>query len=526
MKLLYLCLTFSCYLLWSPLNMFGQTVGHVDHAFGEKGFVSLNEDASPEDPHCLGTQTDGKILIAGKAYKDDKESLFISRLFEDGSVDLDFGYNGRVDLGIEGEIRDIKAPDLEHIYITGHITTSRKDKDFLLIRLNIDGSIDKDFASQGRKILNLGGTDEAYSLTFQEDGKLLLAGNTYAQSWIQRDFAIVRLEPNGTIDWGFGNGGIKRIDVGKYDSFQDLLVQEDGKILVCGYTKPERFTKFAVFRLDSDGNPDPRFDGDGIKIMDIGVENGFCEGMALDKDQNILLMGHTRRNQYARGFDFVVIKLFPNGMFDRGYGNDGSGISYIDLGGTEYATGMHIQQDGNLLLMGTSNHKVTVVRINELGKLDKSFGTSGQLTNENFKLGREKLYDFTIQDNNKILLAGMADEAPFVSRVHGNPDIMGLEEILMSPWEGGLSKSKRYASLSLSNDFSFNVWLEGEHYPDSQGLYLSHGSGAEAILPIRAFAAERAYLQIGQNCKLTALWDTEDKLHIYLNGKYAYTFSE
>lgn len=525
MRFLLVCLTFSCCLLSSPYGAFAQLVGHLDQTFADHGFAKLDEDASTEDPHCLATQPDGKILIAAKTYKEDKDIVFISRLFEDGTVDKSFGINGKVELEIEGEIRDIKAPNMDFIYLTGHIA-SRKDKDFLLMRLKIDGALDTDFGEKGKRVLNLGGTDEAFSLTIQKNGKLLLAGNTYAQSWTQRDFAIVRLKPNGNTDYEFGNGGIKRIDVGKYDAFQQLLIQDDGKILVCGYTKPDRFTKFAVFRLDDDGNPDPRFDGDGIKILDIGVENGFCESMALDKDQNILLMGHTRRSQQSRGFDFVVIKLFPNGMLDRGYGSAGTGISYIDLGGTEYATGMSMQEDGNLLLMGTSNHKVTVVRINEYGRKDLSFGKNGQMSHNNFKLGREKLYDFTIQENNKILLAGMANEEPYVSRVNGNPDIMGISEILMTPWEGGLSKSKRFASLELSSDFSFNIWLEGEHIPSKDSFIAGPRTGAQAILPIRAFAAERAYLQIGKNCKLTALWDTEDNLHVYLNGKYAYTFSE
>lgn len=525
MKFLFVCLTFSCVLLSSQFTATAQTVGHLDESFAQKGYADLDKDAAPEDATCLTTQPDGKILIATKTYKDEKDFVVISRLFEDGSVDTSFGTKGKVEIELNGEIRDIMAPEPNSIYLTGHVT-SLKDKDFLLIRLDGKGELDTSFGDEGKIELNLGGTDEAHSLTIQADGKLLLAGNTYAQSWIQRDFAIVRLKVDGRVDYEFGNGGIKRIDVGKYDSFQQLLVQEDGKILVCGYTKPDRFTKFAVFRLDSDGNPDPRFDGDGIKILDIGIENGFCEGMVLDKDQNVLLMGHTRKNQQARGFDFVVIKLFPNGMLDRGYGAEGTGISYVDLGGTEYATGMHIQPDGNILLMGTSNHKITVVRINEYGNKDASFGNDGQLAQENFQLGREKLYDFAVQDDNKILLAGMANEKPFVSRVHGNPDIMGISEILMSPWEGGLSKSKGFAKLELSRDFSFNVWLEGEHLPAENSFILSKNTGAQAVLPIKAFAAERAYLQIGDNCKLTALWDTEDKLHVYLNGKYVYTFIE
>ncbi|MEM6802798.1 MAG: hypothetical protein AAF696_15420, partial [Bacteroidota bacterium] len=365
MKLLTLCLTFSCFLFFCPTTSLGQSVGHIDHSFGEKGVVGLDGDVSPDEAHCVSVQLNGKILTAGKAYKEETEVLFVSSFFSDGTPELEFGENGRIDFDIEGEIKDIQATPSGLIYLSGYIATSRKDKDFLIIRLLRNGSIDETFGKNGRLELNLGGTDEAHAITFQRDGKLLIAGNTYAQSWIQRDFAIVRLHTDGRLDREFGNGGIKRIDVGKYDSFQDFLVQEDGKILVCGYTKPERFTKFAVFRLDEDGNPDPRFDGDGIKIMDVGVENSFCEGMALDNDQNILLMGHTRRSQFDRGFDLVVIKLFPNGMIDRGYGGEGSGISFIDLGGTEYATGSYMQPDGNLLLMGTSNHKVTVVRLDE-----------------------------------------------------------------------------------------------------------------------------------------------------------------
>ena len=66
-------------------------------------------------------------------------------------------------------------------------------------------------------------------------------------------FVVVKLHKGGNLDESFGNGGIKRIDIDKYDDFRDMVLQPDGKIIVAGYTKPGKFNEFAIFRLDDQG---------------------------------------------------------------------------------------------------------------------------------------------------------------------------------------------------------------------------------------------------------------------------------
>ena len=70
----------------------------------------------------------------------------------------------------------------------------------------------------------------------QSDGKILLAGKAaYSGGGVQ--FAIYRLEDDGTRDSSFWSGGLQTIYVGDYNVYdvQDLMIQPDGRILLGGY---------------------------------------------------------------------------------------------------------------------------------------------------------------------------------------------------------------------------------------------------------------------------------------------------
>ena len=150
-----------------------------------------------------------------------------------------------------------------------------------------------------------------------------------------------------------------------------MVLQPNGKIIVAGYTKPGKFNEFAIFRLDKQGLLDPSFDWDGIKLMQIGVDNSFCESLALDENGNILVAGHASTQRGKPGYDFIVTRLDGSGEVDKNFGQNG--YAKIDLGGSEYASSLKLQADGNMILLGSSHSRMLVLRLTESGKVDKSF---------------------------------------------------------------------------------------------------------------------------------------------------------
>src|SRR5690349_15034421 len=70
------------------------------------------------------------------------------------------------------------------------------------------GDLDPGFGSGGRAVIAFASPPSAATATaLQPDGKIVLVGNA------GRDVAVARLNPDGTLDTSFGNGGSVVTDV-------------------------------------------------------------------------------------------------------------------------------------------------------------------------------------------------------------------------------------------------------------------------------------------------------------------------
>ena len=110
-------------------------------------------------------------------------------------------------------------------------------------------------------MIELGSTDIANALVLQPDGKIVLAGGT---SGI---FAVTRLNPDGSLDTGFGGGdGVITIGFNSVLGASAVALQPDGRIVVAGNAG----TSIAVARLLPNGEFDATFDGDGRRLIEVG----------------------------------------------------------------------------------------------------------------------------------------------------------------------------------------------------------------------------------------------------------------
>ena len=75
------------------------------------------------------------------------------------------------------------------------------------------GSLDSSFGTGGKVITSINsGSDIAYAVGLQSDGKIVVAGMTTNTS-TGKDFACLRYNSNGTLDSSFGTNGIVTNDV-------------------------------------------------------------------------------------------------------------------------------------------------------------------------------------------------------------------------------------------------------------------------------------------------------------------------
>src|SRR5205085_5080106 len=124
--------------------------------------------------------------------------------------------------------------------------------DVAVARFNADGSLDTSFGGgDGQATIDFTATggalrdDEARALTLQRDGRIVLAGYTAEHdTGAGYDFAVARLNTDGSLDTTFGPAGDGRATVdfaevaGGYgqDIANAVAVAPDGRIVLAGET--------------------------------------------------------------------------------------------------------------------------------------------------------------------------------------------------------------------------------------------------------------------------------------------------
>jgi len=329
----------------------GNSSEGIDSTFGNGGAAQTPVNSGDDTGRALAIQSDGKILVAGCSVLDSFCKFGLVRYQEDGSLDAEFGTNGRV-------------------------TTSVGP-----------------------------GEDGAYAVALQSDGKIVAAGATFDGS--NKDIALLRYNSDGTLDPTFGAGsGIVTSAIGMGDdSANAVAIQPDGKILVAGCSFVGNFCKFMIARYDAEGNLDVSFGSSGSTITSIGSGEDGAYGMALQSDGKIVVAGATFNGTDK---DIALIRYNADGSLDTSFGN-GDGIVQTAVAmGNDQANGMAIQEDGKIVIAGCavlgSNCKVVVARYDPDGTLDASF--SGGMVTTSVGNGEDGAYGVAILPDGKIAIAG------------------------------------------------------------------------------------------------------------------------
>jgi len=354
--------------------------GSLDSTFGEDGKVTTNVGNS-DGVSAMAIQADGKIVVAGG------DAGVLLRYNYDGSLDTSFDGDGKVTITFPIQERPgtywnhsdqalAIQPDDGKIVVAGHTYQgSTNSFDFTLLRYNSDGSLDVSFDGDGKVMTNMGGSDRAYGVAIQSDGKIVVAGSSGFTSNGQytTDFALARYNSNGSLDTTFDADGKVATDFGSDDVALGLAIQTDGKIVAAGYSGGNQ--DFALARYRSDGTLDTSFDGDGKVKTDSGSTSDVARAIALQLDGKILVAGKAALGGGLT--DFAVVRYNSNGSRDTSF--DGDGIVATAFG-SQQASGVAIQPDGKIVAVGSGYGDFALARVNGAGSLDASFDSDGKVT--------------------------------------------------------------------------------------------------------------------------------------------------
>ena len=282
-------------------------------------------------------------------------------------------------------------------------------EDFALARYNADGSLDNGFGAGGvvTTPFTSGSKDEGIGVTVQPDGRIVVVGRT-AASGADFDFAIARYTSNGSLDPSFGGDGTVITDFGAgLATARAVVIQPDDRILVVGDVGSD----FALARYDADGNLDGSFGSSGTTTAN-ATAGDIAHAVALLPDGRFLVAGGG-----ATGIekDFLLARFAANGSVDGGFGSGGHVTT--DIGGVDEAFDLVVQPDGRIVLAGSIDAPPGAVgvdfalaRYDANGGLDGSFGNGGTVTT-NFSAGRDRGAALARQSDGKLVVAGLTTSA-------------------------------------------------------------------------------------------------------------------
>jgi uncharacterized delta-60 repeat protein len=313
----------------------------------------------------------------------------------DGDLDTSFGFVGDTH-GANGSVRSMTVKSDGKILIGGRFTAYDSVSRTLVAQLNTDGSLDPSFnVDAGMNPFQT----VIKSIVVQQDGRILLGGSfTSSLNGVQRR-ALIRVNPNGSVDTTFNTGNVGFANATSVDA---IVIQPDGKILVSGlFFEYNGVPRRMILRLHADGSLDTSFNDSGIDGNDIFA-------IALQPDGKMMIGGS--------------INWFSGGIVHNNLGrlnSDGSRDSSFDPGSGPLNTvrAVVLQQDGKAIIGGdfqTYNgvERRGIARVNPAGSLDQTFlpGT-GFVGNDN-----SPVYRIALRSDGKIVVAGFFNTYNGVAR--------------------------------------------------------------------------------------------------------------
>lgn len=249
-----------------------------------------------------------------------------------------------------------------------------------------DGDLDPGFGSGGiATIAFAGGGVDNVRVAADTAGNILVGGTIGRDGGANKDFAIARLKPDGTLDNGFGFFGLRTVGIDLVANCSDRLraiaPQADGKVLLLGTAqKPDEIVAAAppaIVRLTAAGNVDATFGDGGHLVFDESPwpnAHLYTHAATQQPDGKLLFSGYcTGCPSTYRAF---VLRVSAAGVPDAAFGT--SGWASVPLTVQPRFETMAVDRRGRIVLGGMlvdgDVYHALAVRLTASGAADTGFG--------------------------------------------------------------------------------------------------------------------------------------------------------
>lgn len=396
--------------------------GSLDASFGSNGVTIVNDLTQTQGEDDLAYSLafgSNAIYLLGRS----NDQLVVSKLDADGNFDGSFA--GGTGVATLANLQQLSSDTLDFdldramavilsnkLMVTGYAHNGNDD--LLLARLNPDGSLDTGFGGSGVIVYdNLAGgngNDRGYSLRLTRDG-YLVSGMSYKDASDTEQFVLASFDNGGSLGKVAVGGG------SEFDALYSLAATNDVLVAagetVDGGSRKGLWARFAADLGVSDSKSLDAFAGGRVRSLAPSDDGGFY------------LAGYTYNGS---DFDLVVEKLQADGAVDEDFGN--GGVVVLDkvaggsVAGSDRAFSVTVDGEGRILVAGRSfvsgrGDDLVVVRLNPDGSLDDKFGTGGVFAYDGGN-GNDGAFEVALDSYGRIVVVG------YTTNSGGDLDLLAL----------------------------------------------------------------------------------------------------
>jgi uncharacterized delta-60 repeat protein len=226
--------------------------GTLDSSFGTAGTRIQDVTSGSDCARNLVLLPDGSMIAAGEPIATQTvHPTGVLKLDTNGNAVAAFGSNGRVSISTSRVARGLALQADGKLLLAGRSIGSPGL--FELMRLNADGSLDTGFGTGGLVSTSLsqstsGEGDHALAVALRPDGRIYVAGHSGS---INRNFALARYTTTGALDTSFAGTGVVSVDFnGLNDGAESIAIQGDGRIVLGGFATPTSTDGYALMRIN------------------------------------------------------------------------------------------------------------------------------------------------------------------------------------------------------------------------------------------------------------------------------------
>jgi uncharacterized delta-60 repeat protein len=341
---------------------------------------------------------------------------------EPGTIDLTWGGTGRVltPIGVNNvgnpNFADAITLSDARLLIAANCKGLESNAALInpcLARYLPDGTLDSGFGVGGiaQYDLNPGAADIVFAVFEQSDQKILLVARCNSA------ICITRLLPNGAIDTSYSppNNGIIQFTFPSLIAALGAHRQADGALVVVGSCSSG---KMCAFRVLSNNDLDGTFGVLGSVQLDITAGEDYAVGVTVEPDGAITLIGTCNSRACA-------VRLTANGALDLSFNSTGYRLN-ICPAPTETAQRIVRQPDGKYLIGAegtdtvTGDSRVCVERFNQDGSTDSDFADNGRYFANFVAAGSTNFRDLHVQPDGRIIILASVDTSISARRLNGN----------------------------------------------------------------------------------------------------------